>query len=150
MFNRIHRQLSALSFAVLLGIVGAGYSAAAQAETTLYQQLGERTGVQKIVSDLIDRAVLDPRIAGKFKDVNKAHLKSSISDQICSISGGPCQYEGPTMKEAHADMGLRKADFLALVDDLEQAMKAQGIPFHVQTKLLALLAPMHRDVVTEH
>jgi hemoglobin len=32
----------------------------------------------------------------------------------------------------------------------QQAMSAQGVPFATQNRLLALLAPMHRDVVTVH
>lgn len=153
---QFNKTFASLFTAVALGFFSALIPVAAQADMamgassqTLYQQLGERSGIQKIVNDLIDRAVADPRIAAKFKDSKLSHLKDSITTQICSIAGGPCKYEGPDMKEAHADMGLKKADFLALVDDLEQAMKAQGVPFTVQTKLLALLAPMHRDVITE-
>jgi hemoglobin len=34
-----------------------------------------------------------------------------------------------------------------LVEVLQQAMDAQGIAFGVQNRLLARLAPMHRDIV---
>lgn len=54
------------------------------------------------------------------------------------------------MKSAHADMGIRKHEFHALVEDLQAAMDARGIPYAQQNRLLALLAPMHRDVITEH
>ena len=40
------------------------------------------------------------------------------------------------------------ADFNALVEVLQAAMDAQGIPYAAQNRLLALLAPMHRDVIT--
>lgn len=74
----------------------------------------------------------------------------SLSDQFCQLSGGPCKYEGADMKSAHADMGIRKHEFHALVEDLQAAMDARGIPYAQQNRLLALLAPMHRDVITEH
>jgi hemoglobin len=63
------------------------------------------------------------------------------------VSGGSCVYEGETMKNSHAEMKIRKADFNALVEVLQQSMDRQGIPFSVQNRLLARLAPMHRDIV---
>ena len=74
--------------------------------------------------------------------------KKSLTDQICQLSGGPCQYEGGDMKSAHADMDITKAHFNALVEVLQAAMAAQGIAFTQQNRLLALLAPMHRDIIT--
>jgi hemoglobin len=53
------------------------------------------------------------------------------------------------MAESHAGLGITRADFNALVEDLQTAMNARGIPFRAQNKLLAVLAPMHREVVTE-
>ena len=51
------------------------------------------------------------------------------------------------MKEAHDGMDITRGDFNALVEVLQDAMDAQGIPFRAQNRLLAQLAPMHRDIV---
>ncbi|RZJ12847.1 MAG: group 1 truncated hemoglobin [Acidovorax sp.] len=114
----------------------------------LYQALGEKPGITRLMDDFVNRVVLDPRIGGHFKDVKPAALKESLTDQICQLSGGPCKYEGADMKSAHADMDINKGHFNALVEVLQSAMDAQGIPFAQQNRLLALLAPMHRDVIT--
>ena len=45
-------------------------------------------------------------------------------------------------------MDITKAHFNALVEVLQAAMAAQGIAFAQQNRLLALLAPMHRDIIT--
>ena len=52
------------------------------------------------------------------------------------------------MKDVHADMDITKADFNALVEVLQVSMEAKGIPFGAQNRMLARLAPMHREVVT--
>jgi hemoglobin len=75
-------------------------------------------------------------------------LKSQLVDQICQVSGGPCEYKGPDMKVAHSNMDITKTDFNALVEVLQKSMDAQGIAFSSQNQLLAKLAPMHRDVIT--
>ena len=114
----------------------------------LYQALGEKSGITRLMDDFVNRLVVDPRIGGHFKDVKPAALKESLTDQICQLSGGPCKYEGADMKSAHADMDIHKGHFNALVEVLQTAMDAQGIPFVQQNRLLALLAPMHRDIIT--
>ena len=120
----------------------------ATAPAGLYQALGEKPGITRLMDDFVNRLVQDPRIGGHFKEVKPSALKESLTDQICQLSGGPCQYEGADMKSAHADMDINKGHFNALVEVLQSAMDAQGIPFAQQNRLLALLAPMHRDVIT--
>jgi hemoglobin len=122
--------------------------AAVPAPSGLYQALGEKPGIARLMDDFVNRAVQDPRIGSHFKDTKPAALKESLTDQICQLSGGPCQYEGADMKSAHADMDITKGHFNALVEVLQAAMAAQGIPFAQQNRLLALLAPMHRDIIT--
>ncbi|MFN9475758.1 group I truncated hemoglobin [Acidovorax sp.] len=134
-----------LACACLLAVPALAQSAA---PAGLYQALGEKPGIDRLVDDFVNRAVKDPRIGAHFKDVKPAALKESLADQFCQLSGGPCKYEGADMKSAHADMQINKGHFHALVEVLQSAMDAQGIPFAQQNRLLALLAPMHRDVIT--
>ncbi|MDP4073349.1 group 1 truncated hemoglobin [Acidovorax sp. A1169] len=136
-----------LAFASLMAAPALAQSAA---PAGLYQALGEKPGITRLVDDFVNRAVKDPRIGAHFKDVKPAALKESLADQFCQLSGGPCKYEGADMKSAHADMQINKGHFHALVEVLQSAMDAQGIPFAQQNRLLALLAPMHRDVITVH
>ena len=154
-----HRTLIALASLLALPAfaqtapVGAAAPAApaamaAPAPAGLYQALGEKAGITRLMDDFVNRLVKDPRIGEHFKDVKPAALKESLTDQICSLSGGPCQYEGGDMKSVHADMDINKGHFNALVEVLQKAMDGQGIPFAQQNRLLALLAPMHRDIIT--
>lgn len=141
--------LSGLLVAPAFAQIAAAPSAnPATAPAGLYQALGEKPGITRLMDDFVNRLVQDPRIGGHFKEVKPSALKESLTDQICQLSGGPCQYEGADMKSAHADMDINKGHFNALVEVLQTAMDAQGIPFAQQNRLLALLAPMHRDVIT--
>jgi hemoglobin len=51
------------------------------------------------------------------------------------------------MKTAHQHMGLQAHDFNAVVEHLEGAMDKEGVPFNIQARLLAKLAPMKPAVV---
>lgn len=114
----------------------------------LYQALGEKSGIDAFVSDFVDRMFQDPRIKSFFKDTKASALKESLAEQFCALSGGPCVYQGADMRDVHADLEIHKGDFNALVEDLQRAMDAHGVAFSQQNRLLALLAPMHRDIIT--
>ena len=114
----------------------------------LYQAFGEQAGIRALMDDFVLRLKADARIGEQFKEANLTNVAKQLSDQVCQLSGGPCVYKGPDMKEAHASMDIPRGHFNALVEVLQQSMDARGIPFTRQNQLLALLAPMHRDVVT--
>jgi hemoglobin len=118
------------------------------ADDALYQSLGQKPGLAALMDDFMVRLLADPRMQPFFKDTNQAQFKSQLVDQLCQVAGGPCQYKGPDMKTAHGEMDITKSHFNALVEVLQQSMNARNIPFNVQNKLLAQLAPMHRDVIT--
>ena len=118
-------------------------------ERSLYSRLGGRGAITAVVDDFVTNVAKDNRINKFFADTDIPRLKRLLVQQICAGSGGPCKYEGADMKAAHADMGIRKQEFHALVEDLQAATDARGIPFTQQNRLLALLAPMHRDIITE-
>lgn len=113
----------------------------------LYQAFGEQAGIRSLMDDFVLRLKADARIGTQFRDTNPAQLAGSLTDQLCQLAGGPCTYKGPDMKTAHADMGITRADFNALVEVLQASMNAKGIPFARQNQMLALLAPIHRDVI---
>ncbi len=113
----------------------------------LYQAFGEQAGIRSLMDDFVQRLRADARIGDQFKETNLDNLAKSLTDQLCQLSGGPCVYNGPDMKEAHANMDVTRSHFNALVEVLQQTMDARGIPFQRQNQMLALLAPMHRDVV---
>ena len=113
----------------------------------VFNALHGREGIQRIVDDLVARSVADKRIADIFVNQDIERLRRTLGEQICYISGGPCDYSGRTMAAAHADMGVRTMDFNVLVELLRGAMDKEGVAFSAQNKLLAKLAPMHRTVV---
>ncbi len=142
----LRRRLVAAAF-TLLAAAGAAAQTAAPPDDSLYRALGGQPGLVRLMDDFMARLLADARMRPFFKDSNHAHVKAQLVDQFCEVSGGPCKLKGPSMKQAHEGMEIDRAAFNALVEVLQQAMDAQGIPFAAQNRLLAKLAPMHRDIV---
>jgi hemoglobin len=139
-----HRLVAA---AIIAAHVATFAQSSRPTDDTLFQQLGGKPGLVQLTDDFMDRLLADPRMNPFFRDIDQAKFKSQLADQLCEVSGGPCKFKGKDMKTVHAGQDVTRSNFNALVEVLQQSMDARGIAFTTQNKLLAQLAPMHRDIV---
>jgi hemoglobin len=131
-----------------LAAVKAAAQTQAPADDSLYRAWGGTAGIRAVVEDFVLRLEADARIGHRFKPDGRRHLTTMLTQQLCREAGGPCKYEGEPMGPSHAGMDITRADFNALVEVLQQSMQAKGIPFAAQNRMLARLAPMHREIIT--
>ncbi len=133
-----------VSFAMLLALTAPGI-----AQDKLFADMGGQAGIDRFVEASVENYLADPRIKAVFEESNMDRVRAQFKIQFCQIAGGPCQYTGHGMAEAHKGLHLTNADFNAVVEDLQDAMDKVGLPFATQNRFLARLAPMQRHVVTK-
>ena len=114
---------------------------------SLYRELGEQAGITRIVEGMLLNIAGDARIVRHFENIDIERLRDKLVEQICEESGGPCTYSGDSMEEGHKGQNLTPSDFNALVENLQDAMTAQGVAIPAQNRLLARLAPMRSQVI---
>jgi hemoglobin len=119
-------------------------------QRTLYDRLGGRPAITAVVNDFVGNVARDKRINRFFANTDIPRLKRLLVQQICAGSGGPCKYEGRSMREAHRGLNIGNQDFDALVEDLVLSLNKFGVRQREQRELLALLGPMRREVVQRH
>ncbi|HEX5959435.1 MAG TPA: group 1 truncated hemoglobin [Hyphomicrobiaceae bacterium] len=122
-------------------------SSASRQERSLYARLGGRPAITAVVEDFVANVAADKRINGFFGDTDIPRLKRLLVQQICAGSGGPCTYEGRSMRETHRGLNVRNQDFDALVQDLAKSLDKLNVPEREKGELLGLLGPMRKDVV---
>ena len=149
----MHKTLTLLAAKLLMtsSLLVAGSAFAQQLtpkDDQLYKAFGEKAGLVALMDDFMVRLLADPRTGPHFQPANQQRVKEQLVDQFCALSGGPCVYKGADMKSSHSNLEIKKSDFHALVEVLQVSMDAKGIAFRKQGEMLALLAPMHRDIIT--
>jgi len=122
-------------------------AAVAAKSDALYRALGGQPGITKVVDAALAEIHGDLRINLFFEKTDMADLRRLLIEQICAATGGPCEYTGRSMEEAHSGLNLTDADFDAFVQDLVRAMDSQKVPKDLQKQLLDLLGPMRPQVV---
>lgn len=116
-------------------------------DDSLYQDLGQRAGIQKIIEGMLLHIARDERIYKYFAKVDIVRVRDKLVEKFCVEAGGPCNYTGDTLAEAHKGMNLSRSDFNALVENLIDSMDDQHIPVPVQNRLIARLAPQRGEVI---
>lgn len=155
----------ALVSSLPLALALASSPASAQTPYTddaVYQGLGGKEGIKKIVDTFVPMVLADPRIKDSFADFDMEQLHVRLQEQFCEFAGGPCKYTGKyrdktmdgvgtvrDMATVHQDLKITNAMFNALAEDLQIAMERNNVPNSVANKLIAKLAPMQRAIVTQ-
>jgi hemoglobin len=133
---------------ILLGlVVSTTVAHATFYQRSLYQRLGGRQAIVLVVNDFVGNVAKDRRINRFFANTDIPRLKRLLVQQICAATGGPCRYEGRSMREAHRGLNVRNGDFDALVQDLVISLDKFGVGQREQRELLAILGSLRRDVV---
>jgi hemoglobin len=152
MLRKIYFVFAALSIAAsgaLLTTHALAQEGAKVVDAATFKDFGEKAGLIKIMDDFMVGLLKDSRTKPFFENVDQQRVKEQLVDQICEILKGPCEYKGAKMTPVHKELGLNREHFNALVEQLQFAMDRNNVPFSSQNKLLAVLAPMHRNIVTK-
>ena len=142
---------------VAVGIVGLAGCATMQPKPTLYERLRavDGTGITRqgrdaigvVVESFVANLVADNRVNERFKGKPLGKLTSSLADQICEATGGPCSYYGKDMKATHTGMKITEPEWNATVENLVKALDKHKVAEREKKDLLGALGPMKADIV---
>jgi hemoglobin len=139
------------------------------AKRSLYDRLGGAKGLDAIADDFVTRAMADPRVNWERRgvvqgglsihhgrsmqwDANPDHvkmLKLHLAQFFALASGGPSQYQGKEMKDAHAGLHITNDEFDASVGDLKATLDKMQIANTEQKELLAIVETTRAQVAEE-
>ena len=146
-----------MSVLMVIGIIGLTACATMQPEPTLYERfravdvtgitLQGRSAIGVVVESFVANLVADNRVNERFKGKPLGKLTSSLADQICEATGGPCSYYGKDMKATHTGMKITEPEWNATVENLVKALDKHKVAEREKKDLLAALGPMKADIV---
>jgi hemoglobin len=112
-----------------------------------YQRVGGGPVVRAVVDRFYELVLGDRRLAGFFGDSDLTSLKRHQALLITQVLGGPTNYAGRDLREAHAGLGIRRGDFSLVVMYLAQALKESGASDDVLGRVGDALAGTEPEVV---
>jgi hemoglobin len=140
------RMLSVLGGLLLAASAGAG----AAGGPTLYDKIGGEAKLRATVREFVLIMESDDRINFTFANTDLKKFEQLLFEQICNLTDGGCKYTGRDMFTSHAKLNITNAQFNALAEDLYAAFDRVHVPYRLQNRVVALLAPMEKDIVKDH
>lgn len=149
--------------ALIVALSGGFQSAVAQAEQpaeakqeepSLYERLGGLAPISVVVSDFIDVLVPDPMlnenpaIDAARQRVPAPYLKYHVTAMVCQVTGGPCEYHGRGMEEAHAHLNITEDEWDRMVTLFKQVLAEHEVPERETGELLEIIGTTKADIVT--
>lgn len=114
---------------------------------SLFDRLGGMDAITRIASDIVDLHRDNPLIGCRFANSDVDALKQSVAAFFSSGSGGPDIYSGADMRTVHAGMNIDAEELLAVLDDVVEALRRNGVESTEAQEVLFVLYGMKEEVL---
>jgi hemoglobin len=115
---------------------------------TIYDDIGGAEAVAAAVDDFYRRVLDDELLAPWFAGVEVPRLKAHQRAFITAAIGGPDEYSGRSMADAHAGLAITPEAFGRVVDHLVATLLGLGVPDDVIGTIGATLFPLEAQIVS--
>src|SRR5579883_3137711 len=108
----------------------------------VFDRLGGRPALAAAVEGLFSRVMQDPALAPFFIPGDLPWLQGSLTDFLAQLLGGPLDYKGGPMREAHAHLRLGGDHFTRFTSHLLDALAGAGVDAPLIGEVHAALLPL--------
>jgi hemoglobin len=126
---------------------------------SLYERLGGKDVIKGVATDFLDALLDSAQLNRQNPKVAVAHARLKLGDLrekgaellfklFCKLTGGPCEYTGRPLKEAHAHLDVTEADWSVMIEELVKVLDSHDIPKGEQNAFLAVVGTTKSDIVT--
>ncbi|WP_282042207.1 group I truncated hemoglobin [Halomonas alimentaria] len=119
---------------------------------TLYQRLGGESGISALVDDIVEAHMRNPTVQARYlpardDPVHFEELKGHLRDFLSAGSGGPAEYRGRSMPEAHRGMNVNETEYLAVMDDIQRVLERHGVDEQTRQEMLGITYSLKEEIL---
>lgn len=116
-------------------------------EQSLYERLGGESKIRSIASDIYDNHVNNSDVKVRFTDSDRDQTVKIVTEFICAGTGGPQKYSGKDMLSAHRGMNISEREYLAVVDDIMDALDKNMIGEQEKREVLMIAYSLKSEIL---
>jgi hemoglobin len=127
-------------------------------EKSLYDRLGGDFAIAAVVDRFSDQLLKNPKIVNANPELKEWHtekyktrlpgLKFLRTLWVCSVAGGPFQYTGKPLRDAHFDLHIPSEVFDEVAAELGHTLDYFKVPQREKQEVLAAFNAQKPDVTT--
>ncbi len=112
-----------------------------------YDRIGGAPAVTAVVDELYVRLTADPLVGHYFDSIDLPKQKRHMVLMLSKVLGGPDEYRGRPLDEAHQPLEISEADYERVGEHLMAILGEVGVPQDIQGDVLGVLGAVRPDVV---
>lgn len=153
----VYPVLATFCFVTLLIMPGCSHqkpsAPPAASSPSLYDRLGGINNIAPLIDDVIERSYTDevfkanPRIAAAHEHFPKAVYKFNATALACQVMGGPQQYTGRSLKNAHQHLKISEKEWNQLIRIFRDSMNSFKVPMQEQNEIIGIIESTKGDIV---
>ncbi len=117
---------------------------------TLYDRLGGHAGIDQLCDRIVELHIQNQVAGPRYQALSQEdldHAREKVKEFLAAGSGGPVEYTGRSMIETHTGMNVSAAEYVAVVDDIMQAMNEMEYPRPVCDEVLGIAYSLKEEIV---
>lgn len=118
-------------------------------DNSLYERIGSRQGLHRLIDLFYYKILLDPMLKKKFDGTDMMSLKEHQLEFMTCIFGGPSAYPKDKLYEAHEGLHITEEQFHATCLHLREAMEEMQLEEKVIAEVMDVIRPL-RDHIVAH
>ncbi len=151
-------RIACLALATVLLVLPWGVSSACDGQDpaptpSLYERIGGVNNIAVLIDDIIERAYVNevfkanPAIEEAHKRFPKPAYKYNATALACMVMGGPQQYTGRSLREAHQHLRVSEREWRELIAIFRDSMNSFNVAQKEQNEVIAIIESTKGDIV---
>jgi hemoglobin len=114
---------------------------------SLYAQIGGRESIAAVVEAFYVRVLADETLADMFTGLDMERQRRHLAAFLIAALGGPNEYRGRVLRQAHQGLGITPEQFGAVAGHLQATLAAFAVSEPLIATILGAVAGMQGDIV---
>jgi hemoglobin len=115
---------------------------------SIYESIGGHASVTAAVDLFYSKMLADPVVSGFFPGGVGAIHRKHLATLLCQALGGPEQYHGPDLAEAHREHAISDTHFDVTAGHLVATLKELGVPDDLVDQIIGIVAGLRPVIVS--
>jgi hemoglobin len=120
---------------------------ATETQASLYEQLGGRESIAAVVEEFYRRVLADDGLSPLFAQLDMTQQRRHLAAFLVAALGGPNEYRGRGLRQAHQGLGITPGQFGAVAGHLQATLAAFAVPESLIATVLGAVAGLQSDIV---
>jgi hemoglobin len=116
-------------------------------EQSLFEKFGGIEGIAPVVDEFYKRVLGDEAVNSFFDHTNMEQMRKHQTHFLSFALGGPNQYTGKSMENAHKGLNLQPQHFQFIVKHLHDTLVHFNVGQQDIAKVLGLIAPLKDNIL---